>query len=204
MEGSDGAFRYDYAFDTMKPGWVSAMAQGQALSVLARAFLLSGDTRYVVTGNAALEFLLTPAEQGGVRGNLKDLNPSLERYISLYEYDHDLSPHTLNGFIFTIFGLYDWSAMAELAPGSEAASSVARAAFDCSAHTVASAVHYYDIGGFSGYDMRQALEIGDPFANGHYQKVHVAQLVALYSITQRPELLHWAEVWAEAVGQSIP
>lgn len=204
MQDPDGAFRYDYAYDTMEPGWVSAMAQGQALSVFARAYLLSGEPAYIAAGNASLEFLTLPVEGGGVRGSLRDLHPRLERYTSLYEYDHSLSPHTLNGFIFTIFGLYDWSMLAQQAPEAGAATDLAGTYFACGAHTVANSLRYYDIGGFSAYNMRQALGLGMPYAGATYHKVHIAQAVALHSITPHPELLHWASLWANLVGQPIP
>lgn len=203
MQAPDGAFRYNYAFSGMQPGWVSAMAQGQALSVFARAYLLSNDPAYILAGNASLRFLLTPVEEGGVRGDLRDLDPSLSDYVSLYEFDPTVSPHTLNGFIFTIFGLYDWAMLGRQAPANHVASTLAEAYFQCGAHTVASTVHYYDIGGFSAYDLRAVLGMGEPGAGPTYHRIHIAQLVALYSITRRPELLAWARTWAGS-SQPVP
>ncbi len=79
MQGTDGAFRYDFAYlapgssASYVPGWVSGMAQGQALSVLSRAFVLTADPKYLTAGNLAFQFLQIPIALGGCTGNLKDL-----------------------------------------------------------------------------------------------------------------------------------
>lgn len=204
MQGPDGALRYDYDFDTMEAGFASGMAQGEVLSVFSRAYRISPEPDLIEAGNTALRFLLIPVEEGGVRGSLNDLHPSLKNYLSLYEYDLALSPHTLNGFLFATFGLYDWSQLE--APGAD--NELADTMFKCATHTVASSLHYYDIGGYSAYDVGHILHGREPSAGGPngavYHKIHIAQLVALHSITQRPELLYWATVWANSVSQPIP
>lgn len=200
MVGPDGALRYDYEFQGQPPGWVSAMAQGQALSAFARAYALSGDPSLIQSGNAVLDFMLTPVAEGGTRSSFADLHPSLDRYVSLLEYNNAVSPHTLNGFLFTIFGLYDWSRLA--APGVKA--ELADAYFQCGVHSVASTIHYYDIGGYSVYDLREVLGMGASGVSPIYHKYHITLLVSLNSIAPRPEFLQWAGVWADAVGEPLP
>lgn len=204
MQRADGAYAYDYEFDGMKPGWTSAMAQGQVLSAMARAYLLSGDRSLIDTGNRSLEFMLKPAVEGGNRGDMRDLDPSLADYVALSEYEHSVSPHTLNGFLFTLFGLYDWAALAKERPGLGVKGDLAQAYFNCGVHTAASTLHYYDIGGFSVYDMRTVLKMGEAGVSPTYHKIHLAQITALYAMTGRPEFLQWAKVWAASVGQPIP
>lgn len=198
MVEPDGAIRYSYPSDGIPAGWVSAMAQGQVLSVFSRAYLLSKDQSLVVQGNRVLDFMLKPVDQGGTRGSLANLDPSLSSYVSLYEYAPEVSSHTLNGFLFSIFGLYDWAMLD--APGVSKV--LAKTAFDCGVHTVASALPYYDAGGFSTYDLDHLFE-DDPDMGPIYHKIHIAQLVSLYSITKNPALLHWARQWAPP-DQPVP
>lgn len=65
-QGEAGAFRYNFSFrkyaheEDYDPGWASAMAQGQALSALARAYALTGDKKYLNSGWRAFDYLMTP------------------------------------------------------------------------------------------------------------------------------------------------
>src|SRR5690606_37240548 len=64
VQDSDGAIRYDYNWkhylndEPYEKGWVSALAQGQALSLLARSYHLTKEPKYLDAGNKALEFLV--------------------------------------------------------------------------------------------------------------------------------------------------
>ena len=89
------------------------MAQGHALSVLSRAFHVTGDEEYL---NAAVKGLhifekvsseekklsLQPVSEGGVRADLFG-SPWFE------EYPTQPSTFVLNGFIYSLIGLYDLS-----------------------------------------------------------------------------------------------
>ncbi|MEA1013282.1 D-glucuronyl C5-epimerase family protein [Sphingosinicella sp. LY1275] len=202
MIGTDGALRYDYSFGGMPPGWVSAMAQGQVLSVFARAYNISGDAALIRQGNSVLDFMLTRVEQGGTLSDLSDLDPSLHDYISLNEYAPEVSPHTLNGFMFAMFGLYDWSKL-DLASNTDAQAKAATY-FEASVETVSNLLPYYDVGGFSAYDLRQVIRNADPAVGPTYHKIHIAQLVSLYSITGRAEFLEWARKWAPDEQPVLP
>lgn len=71
MQSFEGALRYNFAFHhyalgkTYPPGWVSGMAQGTALSVLARAYHSDQRPELLEAGNKALHFLTVPIEHGG-------------------------------------------------------------------------------------------------------------------------------------------
>lgn len=197
MVGPDGALRYDYEFDGMPPGWVSSMAQGQVLSVFARAYLFSPDPSLIEQGNRILDFMLKPASEGGTRSSMADLDSSLANYATFNEYEPRVSPHTLNGFLFTMFGLYDWAALDRAQPGKGVKGPLAQAYFDCTVFTLSKTLHYYDIGGFSAYDLAHVLDrTKRPSAGPVYHRIHIAQLVALNSVAPRPEFLHWARNWA--------
>ena len=54
----------------LAPGWYSAMAQGQAMSLLVRAYLVSGDPRYLTSACQATKIFQVSSQQGGVLARL--------------------------------------------------------------------------------------------------------------------------------------
>lgn len=151
MQDSRGAFLYDFPFvkyltgEDYAPGWSSGMAQGQALSALARAYHLTRDKRYLDAGNAALAFIKSPYSAGGPLATMAALDHSLGNYPFVMEYPQDPPAYTLNGFMFAVLGLYDWYALT----GSDDAKQL----FDGTLQTLIRILPYYDIGGFSAYDL---------------------------------------------------
>lgn len=203
MQDKVGAFRYPFAFEyyltgeVYKPGWVSGMAQGQALSVLARAYHLTKDRKYLKAGNAALKFLLIPVEKGGVMSTLKDLHPSLKHYITFEEYRSKPSSYTLNGFMFTLLGLYDWW---QINPKEIVGShKLAKQYFERGINTLKHILPYYDIGGFTAYDLGHIIYKVEPNIGIHYHMVHIYLLHALHSITDDLWLNYFRRIWSSYV-----
>src|SRR5579862_9352298 len=58
-------FDWEYR-DTLKAPWYSALAQGQGISVLVRAYKESGETRYLEFARQAFASFQQPIENGGV------------------------------------------------------------------------------------------------------------------------------------------
>lgn len=199
MQDELGAFRAPFAFKyylsatRYEPGWVSGMAQGVALSVLARAFLLTGDTKYLSAGDKSLDFLVTPTSEGGVLDTMADLDPSLSNHIIFEEYLARPAGYTLNGFMYALLGVYDWSQM----PASRA--ELARAYFDSGIDTLRHILPYYDIGGFTAYDMSHVIYRRKPHVGVAYQADHIFLLHALVSITGDEQLRKYEERWASYV-----
>lgn len=83
------------------------MGQGHAISLLARAYHHSGgDRRYL---NAALDGLKpfrVPSSKGGVRATF------LNKYHWYEEYPTKPASFVLNGFIYSLLGLYDLKVIA--------------------------------------------------------------------------------------------
>jgi len=71
IQKENGALPYDFEWryylsgETYEPGWVSAMAQGQALSVFSRAYHMTQDPKYLKAGKKTFRFLITPKGRGG-------------------------------------------------------------------------------------------------------------------------------------------
>lgn len=200
-----GAFRYRFPLGDRPPGFASPMAQGQGLSVLARAYLLRPEPRFLAAGDAAVRFLLVPVSEGGGREDLRALDPSLRRYLFFQEWPAEVPSFTLNGFLFTALGLYDWAALGVATARREPSHAIAAADWACSVQTAARLLRYYDVGGFSTYNLQQIMGISpSPALHPFYQDIHVALMQAFWSLTRRPEFLEFRDRWAAQVGQPAP
>jgi D-glucuronyl C5-epimerase C-terminus len=201
VQDSKGALRYQFAWkyflngETYEPGWTSGLAQGLALSVFARAYHLTGDKKYLDAGDKAFEFLVTPIDKGGLMDTVSDVDPSLAANVMFEEYLAKPSGHTLGGFMLSLLGLYDWSHV------SISHASNARSYFDRGIETLKRILPYYDIGGFTAYDLGYITYHKNPYVNPSYHSAHVFLLYALASITDDVELSKYEKLWASYVPQ---
>lgn len=85
--------------------WVSALAQGQGISALVRAYSLTEDERYLITAECALRLFSISFRDGGVLSiDEDDGDWWYEEYACAYS-----SPSgVLNGFILALLGIYDF------------------------------------------------------------------------------------------------
>jgi heparosan-N-sulfate-glucuronate 5-epimerase len=84
----------------LRPPWASAMAQGQAMSLLTRVFRATGDDRYLVAARRARLPLERSVSAGGLAASFRGRG--------VYE-EYPTRPPSLvlNGFMFTLLGLHD-------------------------------------------------------------------------------------------------
>lgn len=207
VQGKNGALTYGYAWRhyaeprDYAPGWFSGMDQGLALSVYARAYLVTKEKGFIDKGNKVLEFLLRPFPDGP-RSDLRDLDPSLEHYVFFEEYIADPHVYTLNGYVFTLLGLYDWWKIA--------GSATAEDYFKRGVTTLEKVLPYFDIGTFSAYDLsyitsqKPYLEQLPPRLAARYHALHIAQLRALESVTGSEVFRQFAEKWNGYVTATTP
>ncbi len=155
----------------------SAMTQGQAVSVLVRAFSESGQQAYLRAAERATALMLKPLEQGGT-------SREAAGGLVLEEGPYPSCRAILNGWIFALFGLYDL----ELAAGSGLVSKE----LESTVNTLTQWLPQYDAGFWSRYDLSGHL--ASPF----YHRLHQAQLMmcrvafpcyasAIHTICQRFE-----------------
>lgn len=200
LQSPDGSFRYPVDFPYylndkfFRSGWTSGLAQGMALSALARAYLLSGDSKYLDAGNRAFLFLSKDVSAGGDTQNLRFLDPTLSAEIMADEYPAEPSAYTLNGYMYAMLGVYDWSQIIE--------SGMAAAAgwyFHRLLTTLRQLLPYYDVGGFSAYDLGHIIYNHKPDLAPDYHEVHIYLLHALHSVTNDPILAKYEAKWAADV-----
>jgi hypothetical protein len=114
---SGGARFYPYPFDfdlhhrsseRMKAPWYSGMAQGQALSFFVRLYRLTGDSSYRQAADSTFATFLAPKTPAGHPDRFVAHVDSTGYYwvdeFPMVRQNND----TLNGFIFGVFGLYEY------------------------------------------------------------------------------------------------
>ena len=138
----------------------SAMCQGEAASLLLRAWKTTGEERFLLSAQKAIDFMLLPLDKGGTA--VYDNSG-----VVLMEYTH--SPCVMNGWIFALFGLYDMALAMPMANYREM--------FGWSIEALKACLPKFDNGYWSMYDIE--TKIASPF----YHNLHIAQLQALYALT---------------------
>jgi hypothetical protein len=200
MQDSSGAFRFYFDYPgpagiTYASGWVSSLAQAHALSVFSRAYKLTNNNKYLKAGNLALFYMTIPV--GGVQGILKGFSPDLDKYIFFEEYPSNPNLYTLNGFVLTILGLYDWWLLNPVEKSGNHA--IAKEYFTKCMITLRYMLPMYDAGGYSVYDLSHITFNSSPAVNVGYHKLHIELLAAIYSITKDEWINYYKKLWMSYV-----
>ena len=176
-QASDGLWYYDFPNGSMPVPWVSGMAQGQAISVLVRAYALTSDEKYLESARQALATFDKPSGQGGI-------NSTDGGYVWFEETMPPYSPHILNGMIFAMYGALD---MARVLHDPHA-----QQLFDAGVRTVSDNIAKYDAGNWSYYNQ------ADPpgYASRFYHGLHIQLLRELWLLTGKDVFRQYADRFA--------
>lgn len=170
----------------LQPGWLSAMGQGHGISVLARAYYHSGgDRQYLDAALRALRPFRILSKDGGVLAQYLGQVPWYEEYPT-----HPPS-FVLNGFIYSLIGLYD---LLTLAPSLQARE--ATVLFQQGMKSLKKLLLAFDTGSGTNYDLRHlTLGCAPNIARWDYHATHVNQLLLLATIDKDPLLSTTAARW---------
>ena len=162
--------------------WPSAMAQGEVISFYLRMYQIHKDDSLINTAIQAYNFLKVEYKDGGVRRYDNNGNLWFE------EYPTKEPSFVLNGFIYTIFGLYDLFRVT-------GRKDVKKDIEEC-IETLKKNLHKYDLGYWSIYD-----QLKKELVRYYYQKnVHVPQLQVLYLLTKENIFKFYYEKWAKQIN----
>jgi hypothetical protein len=178
--------RFDWEYRTLlKRPWYSGLAQGQGISLLLRSYRETGDGSYLAAAQRAFLSFTKSTAEGGVTYTDGDGDLWIEEYI--------VSPptHILNGFMWAVWGVYDYF----LATGD----AFARTLFEASIRTLLSNIGRYDLGFWSLYEQSGTYlpMVAGPF----YHQLHIVQLRVMHFLTGENLFLRYAERW-ENYGRS--
>ena len=171
-------FDWEYR-DTLKSPWYSGLAQGQGISLLVRAYKESGDPRYLDAARRAFASFQHPIDKGGVAFTDESGDLWFEEYI--------VSPptHILNGFIWSLWGVYDYF----LATGDSAAQEL----FSRGVRTLLHNLDRYDLGFWSLYE--QSGTRLPMVASSFYHQLHIVQLRVMRRLTGEDMFGRIADRW---------
>jgi heparosan-N-sulfate-glucuronate 5-epimerase len=171
-------FDWEYR-DTLKAPWYSALAQGQGISLLVRAFKESGEQRYIDTARRAFLSFQRSMHEGGVAFTDESGDLWFEEYI--------VSPptHILNGFIWALWGVHDYA----LATNDASASQL----FSRGVRTLLHNLDRYDLGFWSLYE--QSGTRLPMVASTFYHQLHIVQLRVMRRLTSEKKFSEVADRW---------
>ncbi len=180
LVGSAWFYPYDFPFGLMaQTPWYSGMSQGLVLPLFTGLYQVTHRAVYLRAARATLaSFLrLGPSAAPWV------VNVDAAGYLWLQEYPARPPDYTLNGFIFSCFGLYDYYR----ATGDRRALEL----FKGAATTVLHDAHLYRRPGWmSYYDLAYHSSAGDT-----YHQIHVHEFLTLYRVTGMLAFAHLADAF---------
>jgi heparosan-N-sulfate-glucuronate 5-epimerase len=186
-------YSYDYVHEptkfVLKAPWASAMAQGQAISLLTRLYRLTHIESYLEAAIRAVKMLDVPISNGGLASELWG-------HVVYEEFPTIPYSFTLNGFMFCALGLYDLSRLVK----QEYIVNLWRKAVD----TLTFMVPLYDGDFMSTYclshvTVRNATrKWAEPY---HY--IHIKMLQCFQSIIPNPTFEFYIRRWAGFWGIEI-
>ncbi|MFX0015273.1 MAG: D-glucuronyl C5-epimerase family protein [Promethearchaeota archaeon] len=199
---NDGFFLYNWKiplWHKQTVPWVSGLAQGLIIQVLLRAEEVTGNSSYLEGVNKVLETFTYEWEEGGITftGNnytrekggftfIEGINKTwfLE---SPCEQEEDLE-FILNGHIYAIFGLYEYSKH----PRTQKKALASQLFYEGSAAIESSLPEYDTYFGLSKYARKGKV-------NFDYLKIHVFQLEVIYRLTNNSLIRNYYNKWRPSV-----
>lgn len=180
--GVGGVWPVPYPVDVYRlpAGWISALVQGQAVSALVRAYRATGNVKYLAAAEAAIAPFEVEVSQGGLR-NYDD-----EGNLFFEEYPTASPSRVLNGFISSLWGLYDFA----ICTGN----CLVQTMFADGMRTLRTSLHLYDMGYWSRYSLFHSRGFSN-VASPYYHKEHIAQLRATHLLTDDASLARVADRW---------
>jgi len=171
-------FDWEYR-DTLKAPWYSGLAQGQGISLLVRAHAQGKQEKYLEAARRALVSLTRPVSQGGV------LFEDGQESLWIEEYLVDPPTHILNGFMWALWGMFDYALA-----GGEA---LAKQIFDRGVQTLLRNLQKFDTGYWSLYEQSGTWlpMLASPF----YHRLHIVQLRVMQTLTGEALFGEFAARW---------
>ncbi|WP_337864981.1 D-glucuronyl C5-epimerase family protein [Ignavibacterium sp.] len=170
---------YDIPLYGIKKPWYSALAQGEAVSVLTRSYLLTKDESYLSLAEDAIEPFFIDVSKGGLLAYFNSL-PIYEEYPSKIK-----TVGVLNGFIFSLFGLYDLQITIQSKKSTEL--------FQQGIDSLKKLLPYYDTGYWARYYLFDYPK--EYVASFTYISIMYEQLKSLYYLTGEKIFLDYSLKW---------
>ncbi|HET8721210.1 MAG TPA: D-glucuronyl C5-epimerase family protein, partial [Nitrospira sp.] len=159
-------------------------AQGEGVSILTRAHLLTGKRHYLDLAVQAITPFHNSIAAGGVRSRLPDGSTFLE------EYPEPEAHHVLNGYLYAIIGLLDLrrvgctKAVDGLLIGADEA--------------LGNNIHLWDANGWSIYDLHNLNGGARNYCTAAYHNLHATQLQIVGEALGNDRVINMADKWSRS------
>lgn len=160
---------FDWPYrEPLKKPWYSGLAQGNGLSMLVRAAVATGEHRYAEAADTAAEALMRDIAEGGVLATDDQGDLWIEEYLI-----SGPPSHILNGFMWALWGIHDYSRWRGSAEAAEVWARCVR--------TLERRLGEFDTGWWSLYEAREGEK--EMLASAYYHSLHIVQLRVMYRMT---------------------
>ncbi len=160
------------------PRWLSALTQGNVISVLVRAYQLTNEDTFLQSATRAVRTFELEIQDGGVAASLG------QKGVFFEEVAVEPASHILNGYILALFGLYDYLSCT----GNARIEALIKRSLD-GLHLL---IGEFDIGYWSLYDLRFRTP-----ATLFYHALHVTLLEVLARLSGCQHCAALAKRWDE-------
>lgn len=181
LKAENAQWTYDYDWNDLRAPWLSCMAQGQGISVLTRAYAITGDASYAEHARRAAVPFTRPIAAGGVRSRLEDGSAFLE------EYPSPRSAHVLNGFLFALMGINELARIDSTIRDEIGEAELLRA--------LCTNIERWDAGFWSVYDLSPGPWGVRNLTTLSYHQLHITQLRYLGAAYKCGKLVDVADRW---------
>lgn len=190
QDNQTGMWYYPFDFSvggmgvTLKAPWGSSMAQGVAMSLFSRvaSFSQNGDI-FIERAEKAILPLTVDVRNGG-------LSTKWNGHLVFEEYPTNPPSIALNGFLFTLIGLYDFATIFQ--------HSLAAALFETGVKSVISLLPSFDLKTTSAYHLGHITNpTRAPHTSAKYHHIHVRQLSLMLDIYPNNELKKYVRKWKD-------
>lgn len=182
------AYQFDLPFypgrlDKLIAPWYSSIGLGMAMSVLSRASYLTKDKKYSKSALKANELFKTPTKENGIMAKFEN------HYAFYEECPTDPPSFILNGFMFSLIGLYDLYKVTN--------DRNTKVLYDKGITSLRRMLPLYDLGNRTAYDLTHyTTDGGYPnVAKWGYHITHIHLLDALTSIENDPKMVETLRRW---------
>ena len=183
---NDGRWLFTFSWGSQPVPWWSAMTEGVGMSALLRAYAMTGDP----AARVAVELARTTFDRDldhlgvGAQVSLGDTS-----YVVYQEYLRGYEENVLNGWIFSLVGLYEASIYLQDPRAAQALWDP-----DRGIAAVRALLPYYDTGSWSRYDMvNPGPAVRGSLDTSAYHSLVISQLRYLGAITGDPFFTGYAE-----------
>ncbi|WP_292460263.1 D-glucuronyl C5-epimerase family protein [Methanothermococcus sp.] len=183
LNGSNITFviwRYNFDFPeySLPKGWSGSLCQAGCLKTLYLAYKSTGDKRYLILADKALNAFKVPVKKGGL---LKIRKRNEENYYWYPEYASSNPPYVLNGFITSVMWIGYFA--------KETKNRDAYILYNKGINSIKTFLSDYDAGDWSYYDALNHR------CNEHYEHLQKLQMLWLYNLTGNKIFYKYYDKW---------